>query len=53
VFETLYVTDYCEGLMRMDGDRLEKVPTPGLTDFSHLDNRVAVLLPYAAGPGRS
>jgi hypothetical protein len=48
VFETLYVTETHEGLMRMVGDRLEKVPTPGLTDFSKPENRVAVLLPYAA-----
>jgi signal transduction histidine kinase len=48
VFDTLYVTDIREGLMRMDGDRLEKVPTLGLTDFNNPENRVTFLLPYAA-----
>jgi signal transduction histidine kinase/ligand-binding sensor domain-containing protein len=52
VFGTLYVTAGSDGLLRMDGDRLEKVSIPGLPNPGVAENRVASLLPYAAESGQ-
>ncbi|MDR3718172.1 MAG: hypothetical protein P4K98_05170, partial [Bryobacteraceae bacterium] len=51
-FGTLYVTAGRDGLLRMDGDRLEKVSIPGLPNPGVAENRVASLLPYAAESGQ-
>jgi signal transduction histidine kinase/DNA-binding response OmpR family regulator len=51
-FDTLYVSDASGALLRMEGDRLEETPLPGLGNPGAAENRITFMLPFAAGSGQ-